>query len=136
MKKYIYIILIAGIFLTGVLNVSALGVNFAVSCDGLFTAEGIELIRKYLNYFRILGPIFVIGLVAFDLINAVISGDDQNVKRVQKSVFNRIIACFLLFLVPTIVRFFLGLPAVQEKIQIPDDPICHALKVDSRKAMV
>lgn len=130
-KKIIYILLLLLISTTITVNASEIKVfNFGVNCTGLFTAEGVELIRKYLNYFRILGPIALIVFVGIDLLRAVISGDDQAVKKVQQSILNRFIATLLLFLVPTMVRFALGLPAVQEKIQIPDDPLCNALKSD------
>ncbi len=133
-NKFLYIILIFILFI-GVTTVDAKVINLGVDCNGLFTREGVDLIRKYLNYFRIAGPIILIIMVAFDLTKAVIVGDDQMMKKVQKSVLNRFIACVLLFLVPTIVRILLGLEGVREKIEIPDDPICHALKENNKVAI-
>lgn len=131
-KKFLYILIFMIMFSS--INVYALNSNYlnlAVNCSGFFTAEGLELIRKYLNYFRLAAPITLIVMVGIDLLRAVISGEDQEIKRVQKTILHRFIATILLFLVPTMVRFALGLPAVKEKIQIPDDPVCNALKVST-----
>ena len=98
------------------------------NCDGLLTADAVDMIREILNYFRILGPIALILFIALDFGTAVISQDNDALKKAQSKVVSRAIGTALLFFVPTIIRVILGLDGVREAIQIPNDPMCGAMK--------
>lgn len=100
--------------------------NYA-NCDGLLTADAIDMIREVLNYFRILGPIALIIFVAIDFATAVISQDNDALKKAESRVTSRAIATALLFFVPTIIRVILGLDGVREAIEIPNDPLCGSM---------
>ena len=147
MKKItIVLLLIIGIFSISVVNVKAdmFSVNrrledneprinyledkgdFA-NCDGIFTQEGLDLIREVLNWIRILAPALLILLIALDLGSAVMSSDNDAISKATKKIAPRMIGTVLLFFVPTIIRAVLNIGGIREAITIPDDPLCHAM---------
>ena len=67
------------------------------------------LLQKLLNYIKILGPSIAIVLGSLDFIKAIVSSDEENMKKTQKRFVNRLIAAALLFLIPLIVELLLGL---------------------------
>lgn len=67
------------------------------------------LLQKLLNYIKILGPSIAIVLGSLDFIKAIVSSDEENMKKTQKRFINRLIAAALLFFIPLIVELLLGL---------------------------
>ena len=67
------------------------------------------LLQQLLNYIKILGPSIAIVLGSIDYVKAIISSDEENVKKTQKKFMYRLIAAMLLFFVPTIVQMLLRL---------------------------
>lgn len=67
------------------------------------------LLQKLLNYIKILGPSIAIVLGSLDFIKAIVSSDEENMKKTQKRFVNRLIAAALLFFIPLIVELLLGL---------------------------
>lgn len=74
----------------------------------LISSELIQLINKYLLWIRTLVPIAIIALGTFDLLSAVVSGSEDNIKKSQSRFIKRIIMGLLIFLVPVIVNFILS----------------------------
>ena len=99
----------------------------SVDCSGLFTEDGLEMIKEILNYIRIIAPILVIILVALDLGSAVVSSDNDALSKATKKIVPRLIGVALLFFVPTIVRAILSIDGIAESITIPDDPLCRTM---------
>ncbi len=97
------------------------------SCDGLFTSEALDMIEFILDSFRILAPVALIILVAVDFSTAVISQDNDALKKAQSKVVARTIGAVLTFFVPTIVKVVLNLPGIRESIEIPNDPLCGTM---------
>lgn len=91
------------------------------SCNSLFTPDGLNLIREILGWVRILGPILLIILVAFDFASVVFNPDVKNNEHYSK-IAKRMIAVVLLFFVPTIVRAIFNLDGI--KGLLSDDPLC------------
>lgn len=143
-KSFIYILLIFGLFFCICNRVDAKIIelnqkfdpdvtylqqgNYA-NCEGILTSDGVDMIREILGYFRILGPIALIAFVALDFAQAVISQDNDALKKAENKVVSRVIATALLFFIPTFIRAILGLPGVRDAIEIPDDPLCHTMNV-------
>ncbi len=143
-KNFIYILLIFGLFFCICNRVDAKIIeinqkfdpdvtylqqgNYA-NCEGILTSDGVDMIREILGYFRILGPIALIAFVALDFAQAVISQDNDALKKAENKVVSRVIATALLFFIPTFIRAILGLPGVRDAIEIPDDPLCHTMNV-------
>ena len=146
MKKVLLSILILSIFFIPRINVKAVSLvpsqkydntvkidylddkgNFA-NCDGIFTSEGLEMIRDILGWIRIIGPTLLILLVAVDFSSAVISQDNDAMQKATKKIVPRAIATVLLFFIPTIIRAILGIDGIRDSLVIPDDPLCHAMK--------
>ena len=67
------------------------------------------LLQKLLNYIKILGPSIAIVLGSLDFIKAIVSSDEENMKKTQKRFVNILIAAALLFFIPLIVELLLGL---------------------------
>lgn len=99
----------------------------SVSCDGLLTQEGLDMIKEILGWVRIIAPIILILLVALDLASAVMSQDNDLIGKAAKKIVPRLIGTALLFFVPTIVRAILDIDGVRDSIVIPDDPLCHTM---------
>ncbi len=97
------------------------------NCDGLFTQEGLDIIKEVLNWIRIIAPILLILLVALDFSSAVLSQDNGALAKAAKKVVPRMIGAGLLFFVPTIVRAILSMDGIADSITIPDDPLCHTM---------
>ena len=127
-KVLIYILLFAAVLSLCCTEVNAQTVLTGVDCNsGILTSDAVDLIREVLGYFRVLGPIALIIFVALDFANAVIAQSPDAVKKAESKVIPRAIATLLLFFVPTIVRFILGLEGVRSAIEIPNDPMCGTM---------
>ena len=98
------------------------------NCDGVFTQEGLDIIKDILNWIRILAPVLLVLFVALDFATAVISQDNDALNKAGKKIVPRIIATALLFFIPTIVRAILSLDGIASAITIPDDPLCHTMR--------
>ncbi len=97
------------------------------NCNGLFPNEdSLNMITEILDYFRILAPVALLLFIAVDMGTAVISQDNAAIKKSATKSVKRGIACFLLYLVPTIVRFVLGMDGIKEILV--DDPLCSTMK--------
>lgn len=141
MKKTIVLILLAVFIFIPVMNVKAQthrfdntvnidyleGQSDYANCDGLFTQDGLDMIKEILSWIRIIGPILVILLISLDLASAVMSQDNDALSKAQKKIIPRLIGTALLFFVPTIVRAILGLKGVNDTLVISDDPLCHTM---------
>ena len=67
------------------------------------------LLQKLLNYVKILGPSIAVVLSSIDFLKAIVSSDDENMKKTQASFRNRMTAAVLLFFIPFLVSFMLEL---------------------------
>lgn len=67
------------------------------------------LLQKLLNYVKILGPSIAVVLSSIDFLKAIVSSDDENMKKTQAAFKNRMIAAVLLFFIPFLVSFMLEL---------------------------
>ena len=104
------------------------GGEVSVDCNGIFTKEALDLISDILGWFRILAPVALIVLVAVDFGQAVLSQDNDALKKASSKVIKRAIAKVALFFIPTFVRVLINLPGVRSSIQIPEDPLCGTMK--------
>ena len=95
--------------------------NEIPSCNSLFTPEGLKIIRDILGWIRIIGPILLVLLVAFDFASGIFNPESgKKSAGIVGKVSKRLIAVALLFFVPTIVRAALNIDGV--KAFISDDP--------------
>lgn len=67
------------------------------------------LIQRLLNYIKILGPMIAIVLGSIDFAKAIITSDEENMKKAQTKFVYRLIAALLLFFVPFLTQILLGL---------------------------
>lgn len=67
------------------------------------------LVQKLLNYLKILGPTIAIVLGSLDMGKAIVTSDDESMKKAQNRFIKRIIAAALLFFIPLFTQLLLGL---------------------------
>ena len=76
--------------------------------------------------FKIIIPLIIVGLGAFDLGKAVTSGKDDDIKKNTKSLGIRIVAGILIFLAPSIILWVFGLISdFSEAKDAIDFPTCQ-----------
>lgn len=64
---------------------------------------------KILNYLRLLGPLMVLVLSSLDFAKAILTSDDESLKKAQSSLITRLILAALLFVLPTLIEVILDI---------------------------
>ncbi len=72
------------------------------------------LLQKLLNYIKILGPALAILLGTKDFVQAIISSEDDNMKKTEMRFAKRIVAAALLFFIPLLVQLLLDITGMIE----------------------
>ena len=80
----------------------------AVDCSDPNLAKILGLIRNIVELIQILVPIALILMGSIDFGKAVISSNEENIKKEQKKFISRCLAAVLVFLVVVIVNFVMG----------------------------
>ncbi|MDD2496469.1 MAG: hypothetical protein PHE29_14930 [Tissierellia bacterium] len=80
----------------------------AVDCSDPNLAKILGLIKKIVELIQILVPIGLILMGSIDFGKAVISSNEDTIKKEQKKFISRCIAAVLVFLVVVIVNFVMG----------------------------
>lgn len=70
------------------------------------------LLQKILNYIKILGPSLAVICSALDFTKAIVSSNNDSMKKTQQKLINRIIAVALLFLIPTLTEVVLEMVGI------------------------
>jgi len=78
-------------------------------CETILPESLKELLQQVLNYIRIIAPILTIVLSAADFMPVIASGDSEIMKKTVKKLSTRLIVVVLLFIIPTILSWFLGI---------------------------
>ena len=92
-------------------------INIAVSCTGSNAVLGdvndpdsvAWLLQKLLNYIKILGPFLVLVYSSIDFIKAIVTSDDESLKKATKNLSMRLILALALFLIPVFVSVMLNI---------------------------
>ena len=112
------------LFFAFALFIFAIPVQAADDCNGLLTVEAMKFIEEIIGYIRILVPILLIVLGSVDFANAIISGDQDALKKSGSKFMKRAIAAVAVFFVPLLVKVLLTLPGIKDNINLVDDPTC------------
>ncbi len=67
------------------------------------------LVQRLLNYLKILGPTVAVILGSLDIGKAIVTSDDESMKKAQNKFIKRILAAVLLFFIPLFTQILLGL---------------------------
>lgn len=67
------------------------------------------LIAKILDYLRLLGPLMVLVLSSLDFAKAILTSDDESLKKAQSNLITRLILAVLLFVLPTLIEVILDI---------------------------
>lgn len=94
------------------------------NCNGLLTVEAMDFLNEIIGYIRIFVPILLILLGAVDFGTAVLSQDQDALKKSGSKFVKRCIVAVAIFFVPTLVKLILSLPGIKDNIVIVDDPTC------------
>lgn len=84
------------------------GSNSAVFGDINNPTSTAWLIQKILNYIKVLGPTIAIVLGSIDMVKAIITSDEENMKKAQSKFIKRILAAVALFFVPLATSILLS----------------------------
>ena len=91
------------------INIITLGTEFInKTCEGLFGPDLLDDISTVLTWIRIAVPIIVIVLGSVDFAKAVISDDQQQIKKSTSTFVKRCIIAVALFFVPTLIMYILS----------------------------
>lgn len=85
------------------------GIEIVIDCNSLLGDKLISKIGKYVNIIKIAVPIILILFGIFDFAKAMLAGDDDKMKKAQKSFMIRIAIAVLFFLTPYIVKLLLSI---------------------------
>ena len=68
----------------------------------------IDAVKRVLNIVQIALIVLLIVYCTLDIAKIVISKNDDEIKKYRSSIYNRIISCILIFLIPSIVFLIFG----------------------------
>lgn len=77
--------------------------------NNLLGKDMVNILKDAFLAIKIVVPILIVVLIMKDMIVAVTSGDEKNMKKAQKTAVTRIIIGILVFLVPVVVNALLSL---------------------------
>lgn len=123
MKKLKNVIKFA-IYFIFIINLMTTQVQATGECDGIFTVEAMDFIEEMIGYVRIFVPILLIILGAVDFGSAVLSQEQDALKKSGSKFVKRCIAAVAIFFVPTLIKLILSLPGIKDNIILVDDPTC------------
>jgi len=83
-----------------------------VNCN-IFEGEFGRVLKIALSFIRFLVPIIIIGLTIVDFIKATTAHDDSLIKQAANKVVKRLIIGVIIFVLPTIIEFVLGLADIE-----------------------
>lgn len=66
-------------------------------------------LQKILNYIKVIGALIIIVLSGLDFTQAIISSDQEKMKKAQNKLMIRIVAMIGLFLLPNLIQLIIGL---------------------------
>lgn len=90
------------------------------NCEGLLSQNIIDKLNSYLKIVKYAVPILLIVFGIFDFSKAVLSPNDDEMKKSQKTFIKRLAVALLFFFVPTIVNLILTLANKVWPIIIPN----------------
>ena len=79
------------------------------NCEGILGDETIDFLQKIFNIVKIVAPLLVLGLTIFEFAKAVISQDQDALKKAGNLFVKRLIIMIVLFFLPTIINLLLEL---------------------------
>ena len=100
------------------------GVVHADGCDALFTREAAQFIKDIVTLVRIAVPILLIVLCSSDFVSIVTGQDEKVTKTAISRIIKRFICAAAFFFVPLILQLILGIDAVNNALNLVDDPSC------------
>ena len=107
-----------------VLTFMSFSVVGADGCDALLTRDAAEFIGDIVMIARIAVPILLVVLCSSDFV-AIVTGQDEKVTKISISrIVKRFIAAAAFFFVPLIIQLILGIDAVNNALNLVDDPSC------------
>ncbi len=68
----------------------------------------IDAVKRVLNIIQIALIVLLIVYCTVDIAKIVISKNDDEIKKYRSSIYNRIISCILIFLIPSLVFLIFG----------------------------
>lgn len=89
----------------------------------------VSIVQEIFNWIKIIVPVLLILFGSMDYAKAVISNDNDILKKATNNFIKRAIAAIAIFFLPYLVNLLLNLPGIKEEINMGDDPLCTINKV-------
>lgn len=101
------LLIIVFVFVLGIsVNVFAAG----ESCTGVFTAEFLDALNKYVYVpIKWLAPILLVLLTGFDYAKVVFSGKKEDMTKVTSHFMKRFVAALIIFFAPDVITIIVDL---------------------------
>lgn len=101
---------------------------FAISCNGILTAEAAAFLNKIMNWIRILVPALLIVFGCIDFGGAVVSDDKDGLKKAGTKFVKRSACAVTIFFIPLIVKVLLDISGISGTLV--DDPMCGIEEIE------
>ena len=101
---------------------------FGDPCSNPSILKIVFFVKEIIKLLFIIIPIGAIAMLSFDMAKNVINGDESNQRKNLNVFIRRIIMLVIVFLVPTIVRFFVSF--LNENISIDNNSFLTCISVD------
>lgn len=82
------------------------------SCKDAIGDDGVKILKWIKNIFMIAVPIILIVMSSLDLVGAIFSGDENNMKKNQNRFFKRILIAIIIFLTPAVLHQILKIASI------------------------
>jgi len=82
-----------------------------MTCEQLIGPELKQILKEAFSIIRIAAPILAVVLIGKDIVVAVASGKEDDMKKAQKNMIKRLIILVVIMFIPTIVNIILSLIA-------------------------
>lgn len=107
-----------------------ISMKVSASCDAVLTQDAAEFIKEIVDLIRLVVPILLLVMGIVDMAGVVLSSDQDAIKKKTSDFAKRALAAVLVFFVPLFINLLLSIPAVNNSLNLVDDPMCGIDKVN------
>lgn len=81
-------------------------------CSTILGDTGIKIFKIIKTILAVVVPIILLVMGSLDFAKAVFASDENNIKKAQGTFIKRVIICFVIFLIPSVLKFILEIAKV------------------------
>lgn len=100
------------------------GESIGISCSEILGEGVLSIIQEIFNIIKIAAPILLILYGIFDFSKAVITNDNDGLKKASSNFIKRALAAIAIFFLPFIINLILNMPGIKEELNLNGNPLC------------